>query len=430
MAVVYGEQKRLRIPQNFLQAAKRRKNNRTMKKIKQQKWSRLRHRFFVKLATPVVWGMSKFCYHAKVETFPQAKERPYLVLMNHQTAFDGLLVNYAFRKRKMYTVTTEDIHSNGWISSLLRFAVRPIPINKRGNDLQCVRNCIRIAREGASVAIAPEGNSTFSGYNCYIKPSIVKMIRLLQLPVALFRIEGGFGVRPRWCDKIRRGKMRAYVSQVIERGTYERMTDDELYNAIVTGLHQDDNLAGLTIKSRHKAEYLERALYTCPHCGITEWQSKGNFLTCTRCGKKVEYTSSLTFRGQGEDAPYPTVGDWYRAQEEYVLHRTFAAEEQFGEDSVSLFRVIPYRKKVLLHKKATLKLFGDRVEIVSDDETLTLPFDRLGMAICGKNKLNLYFGEDSYQIRGGKRFCAVKYYHLCVRHRLGEKNGEFQFLGL
>jgi 1-acyl-sn-glycerol-3-phosphate acyltransferase len=63
--------------------------------------------------------------------------------------------------------------------------------------MKAVKTCVRVAKEGGTIAIAPEGNRTYSGVTESIKPSITGLIRLLRIPVAIFRIEGGYGVHPR-----------------------------------------------------------------------------------------------------------------------------------------------------------------------------------------------------------------------------------------
>ena len=50
--------------------------------------------------------------------------------MNHQTAFDQFFIGMTF-KGAVYYVASEDLFSNGWVSSLLRWLVAPIPIKKQ-----------------------------------------------------------------------------------------------------------------------------------------------------------------------------------------------------------------------------------------------------------------------------------------------------------
>ena len=59
-------------------------------------------------------------------------------------------------------------------------------------------------------------------------------------------------------------------------------------------------------------------------------------------------------------------------------------------------------------------------------------FNDIGaVTVLGRNKLNIYRGEDIFQIKGGKRFNALKYvqiYHRYKNIRKGEPYAEF--LGL
>ena len=61
-----------------------------------------------------------------------------------------------------------------------------------------------------------------------MNPAIAGLARMLKLPIALFRIEGGYGVHPRWSDVVRRGRMHAYVSRVIEPEEFAGLSKAEL----------------------------------------------------------------------------------------------------------------------------------------------------------------------------------------------------------
>ncbi|MBQ5897405.1 MAG: 1-acyl-sn-glycerol-3-phosphate acyltransferase, partial [Oscillospiraceae bacterium] len=194
---------------------------------KRKKWIKPRHRVIKAIAKAVLWPVCKLKYGIEIEKFKEEEDRPYLILYNHQTAFDQFFMGMSF-KRPIYYVATEDIFSMGFVSSLLRFAVEPIPIKKQATDVGAVMNCIRVAKEGGTICIAPEGNRTYSGKTEYINPAIVTLAKKLKLPIALYRIEGGYGVQPRWSDRTRKGKMRSYVSEVIMPEEYLKMADEEL----------------------------------------------------------------------------------------------------------------------------------------------------------------------------------------------------------
>ena len=398
---------------------------------RKKKWTRYRHRVVRNIAYAVLYPYSKWKYGIKVERFREQEDRGYLILLNHQTPFDQFFVGMAFRGA-VYYLATEDIFSNGWISSVIRWLVAPIPIKKQTTDLAAVMNCIRIAREGGTIAIAPEGNRTYSGKTEYMSPTIAGLARKMGLPIALYRIEGGYGAQPRWSDKVRKGKIRCYVSRVIHPEEYATMTNEELFAAIEEGLAVNEAVSDGIYKSNHRAEYLERAIYVCPDCGLSEFESKGNFVECKKCHKKVEYGEDKRLTGVGFDFPFAYVADWYEYQKEFVcsLDVTQFISQPLYRDTAGLQQVIVNKRKLRLRKNATLELYGDRVVI--DGGEWVMPFDKVSaMAVLGRNKLNIYYGDKVYQIKGGKRFNALKYVNFYFRYKniiKGDADGKF--LGL
>lgn len=401
---------------------------------KKKKWIRPRHAIVRNLAYAVLYPYSRVKYGIKVTKFKEQGDRPYLILFNHQTAFDQFFVGMAF-KGPVYYVASEDIFSMGWVSDILRYVVAPIPIKKQTNDARAVINCARVAKEGGTIAIAPEGNRTYSGVTEYIKPSIVGLIRFLRLPVAFYKIEGGYGVQPRWSDVKRRGTVRCGVSSVMEPEEYKQMTDEELYERICRELYVDEYQIEEHYFHKKSAEYLERAIYVCPDCGLSEFESKGDRITCKRCGKQIRYRSDKKLEGIGFDFPFTTVTEWYGYQIDYVngLDYTDKTDVLLYEDRVELSEVILYHGKKLLRKDATWRLYGDRFVVDEGTDTeLVLPFTELSVVtVLGKNKLNVYHGEKVYQIKGSKRFNALKYMNFYYRFKnLTEEVEDGQFLGL
>ena len=393
-----------------------------------KKWLRFRHKVIRNLAYVLLYPYVRIKYGITIEKFRQ-NGRAYLILLNHQTPFDQFFVGMSF-KSPVYYMATEDIFSLGWISNVIRWLVAPIPIKKQTTDAAAVMTCIRVAREGGTIAIAPEGNRTYCGRTVYMNPAIAGLAKKMKLPIALYRLEGGYGVEPRWTDKIRKGPFRGYVSQVIEPEEYADLTNDQLIEKIREGLYVDEAKADGLYKSNRRAEYLERAIYICPDCGLSTFESKGNEITCKKCGKRVLYGEDKTLSGVNCDFPFPFVAQWYDYQKDYVnqLDVLSHVETPLYEEQAELRKVIVYKKKELLKENATLRLYGDRI---TADE-LVMPFEEISaVAVLGRNKLNIYHGDRVYQIKGDKRFNALKYVHIYHRHKnitRGEVDAEF--LGL
>ena len=407
------------------------------KKKKNKKWIKPRHKvvgFFLRLPINL---LCKIRYNVKIQRFKEEEKRPYLILYNHQTAFDQFFVGAAF-KQPVYYLASEDLFSNGFVSSLIKYLVEPIPIKKQTTDIKAIMNCIRVAREGGSIAIAPEGNRTYSGESVYMSPTIAPLARKLGLPILLFRIEGGYGVQPRWSDVTRRGKMTAFVSRVISPEEYKDLSDDELFEIIEKGLYQNEAKADAIFVHKKSAEYIERAIYTCPDCGLTMLESRGDIVECKKCGKQIRYLPTKELIGVNCEFPHKFLLDWYNAQLDFV--NSLDLKEYYDKpmyvDYAEIREVIPCEKKIPVCPQARITLYGNRVEIEMNEAVEVYHFDDCGaITVLGRNKLNIYHGGKIYQLKGSKRFCALKYvniYHRYTNVRKGHENGTEcnTFLGL
>ncbi len=405
-------------------------------KQKQKKWIKPRHKIIKSIVYPFLSLHVKKKYGITVEPFNDQEKRPYLILMNHQTGYDQFFIDMVF-KGPVYAVASEDIFSTGLLGKLLRHFVAPIPIKKGTRETSAVMTCMRIAKEGGSIAIFPEGNRTYSGKTEYINPSISKLAKALKLPIAFMRIEGGYGVQPRWSNVVRKGAMRAYVSRIIEPEEIKNYQVEELYDIIVKELMVNENVSDSEFTHKKLAEYLERAVYVCPYCGISNFVSKNDVICCKKCNKKIQYLNNKQLRGVGFDFPFKFVGEWYDYQTDFISKldiSNYSTLPAYTDKEISLFNVILYKNKSLLKRNMTMSVYNDRFEFIKGKFTITLPLELVtAVTVLGKNKLNVYIDNNkkAYQIKGNKRFNALKYVHFYYHYKnikSGVKDGKF--LGL
>lgn len=401
---------------------------------KKEKWMKFRHRVAWAVLYPILGPITLIKFPIKVERFRDQRNRPYLILFNHQTPFDQFFIALAF-KGPIYFISTEDIMSNGWVSKVIKWLLAPIPIKKQAGDFSAVMTTLRVAREGATIAMAPEGNRTYSGKTEHINPAVAGLVKKMKLPIALFRIEGGYGMEPRWSNITRRGKMRGYVHRVLEPEEYAKLSNEELYEQICQGLYVNEGVADGIFRSGKRAEYLERAVYVCPFCGLSKFESHGNEAECLTCHRKVLYGEDKTITGIGYEFPFRFMTEWYDYQKDYVNGLDIA---QYGQkaaftDRARISEVILNKRKQIICKDAGVALYGDRIAInEGTPEQMILPFEEVTAAAClGRNKLNIYHNGKVLQFKGSKRFNALKYVHFYYRHKnisRGDINGKF--LGL
>ncbi len=398
-------------------------------KAKKKKWVKFRHRV---IRTILYLPVKLYCrLKFGVKIFKHKKRGAYLILSNHQTDGDQFFTYLAF-KNPVYLLATEDLFSNGFKSRLLEYAFAPVPFDKTSTDIQSIRNCIKVAKEGGSLCVFPEGNRTYSGRTEHIKPSIVKLVKLLKLPVAIFKIDGGYGVQPRWARGGRKGKISAKVTSVIYPEQYLSMDNDELYALIKDGLSANEAIDGRRYKGKRRAEYIERAVYVCPHCGFSEWESKNNQARCTKCNLTVTYGEDKTITAINGEIPFSNTAEWIDYQNSVLLKvepNDYTDKPAFT-DRARLLKVKPYKVKRLIDKNAFFSLYSDRITILTKQEKTFYFKDLQSLSVLGRNKLNFNTGEELYQVKGGKRFNALKYVNFFYNYRIKTEGDSDDFLGI
>ena len=374
----------------------------TKQQQKKKQWVLRRHTVVRNLLYWPLYIYSVLRYRIRIQRLPKDTTQCF-ILSNHQTAFDQFFVSMSFPQH-VYYVTSEDLFSMGWLSRLIAWLVAPIPFRKSTADLNGVKNCLRVAREGGSIGMFPEGNRTYSGTTEYMKSSVASLVRATKLPLVLYRIEGGYGAHPRWSDTIRKGKMRAYVSKIIQPEEYKDMTNEALFEIIKKELYVDERLDKTCFYGKKNAEFLDRVLYFCPFCGLSELDSSGDTVSCRKCGMQVRYRPDKRLEGVGFDFPYPYVKEWYEAQSNYIRSLDM---ESFGDapiyqDTVQYSENIYCKRKVIKDTAAALSVFKNR-----------------------------FVDNQIFQFCGNKHFNAVKYLNLYF-HGVGDGKGNDhdEFLGL
>ena len=221
---------------------------------------------------------------------------------------------------------------------------------------------------------------------------------------------------------------------MLEVEEYQAMSDDELYDLILKELCVNEGCFDNLYKGKRLAEYLERAYYVCPACGLSEFESNKDTFTCKKCGKTVRYLPDKSLEGINCEWPFRFTTEWYDYQSEYVcsLDLLSRVDELLYTDKASFSKVKLYDKKYPLDENATVRLYGGKITVETAEATYEFPFDKLSaVSVLGKNKVNIYHENELYQLKGDKRFNGVKFVQLCYRYKniqKGEQDG--RFLGL
>ena len=376
-------------------------------------------------------------------------DQPALILANHNAAFDPFFMAVSF-KRPIFYVASDHIFRLGWISSVIRALVSPIPIVKSQMDLRTLRTIRETIQAGGLVGLFPEGNRSFNGVTAHMMPSVGKLVKQLNCTLILYRIEGAYLATPRWSLKKRRGLIRGEVVRQLEPDELARMTPDEIYRIIVESLQVDafaDQLKKpIRFTGKRLAENLELALFVCPKCHhLATLSSQDDIFSCD-CGLAVRYTPpgffepvdtwSKTERQEGRFLD--TVAAWDAWQRKILVQLPAdssiidmsGARALFADDDQRLYDCERASRSIKI-ATGRLSMFADRLEFQSVEGVLhRYPLDEISrMIVHGPKTLQFATSQGIVlEVRSKIKRSALKYmmlYHLLEQIRKGEPHGFF-----
>ncbi len=366
-----------------------------------------RYRFIWRFIRPFVrlFLRLKFNYSAEVCT----AKGPFLVLCNHNTDWDPLLLGCAFPEYMSF-VASEHIFRWGFAARLIIFLMNPIARLKGKTAGDTAMTMLRRLRKGVNVAMFAEGNRSFNGLTGEILPATGKLARSSGVALVTYRLDGGYFTSPRWAGKhLRRGRMTGRVVHVYAPEELKAMSADAVNAAIRQDLFVDAYAVQreqmTPFRGKHLAEHLERVLCRCPRCGaVGTLTSAGDTLRCS-CGFSARYDAYGFLSGEG--VPFDNVTDWDLAQTEALCALADAAEGAiFSDSGMVLKEILPDAHDALTLGCGEMTLWADRLECCGQ----VFPLAELGgFSLHGPQTVDLSFGGRSFEISSEQVRCTRKY---------------------
>ncbi|MCR4838604.1 MAG: 1-acyl-sn-glycerol-3-phosphate acyltransferase [Eubacterium sp.] len=381
-----------------------------------------RHRRYWRILLPtmgkLIWR--KFRFSAE----PIPCEGAYLLITNHVTSYDPILLGKSSRKQQIYYVSSEHLFRLGWISKVISHIVDPIPRMKAASGADSVRLMLKRLKDGQAICLFAEGEQSWDGRSIGIVPSTGKMVRLSGVPLVTYRIEGGYLALPRWRKKICKGKVYGHPVKVYQPEELKRMKPEEITECINRDIYEDawerQKQESVIFKGRKRAEGMETAVYLCPACRkIGTLHSKKSRVFCD-CGFSLEYTETCRF----EPAElFENVGEWIAWQKtalgELVNPRGAGdvnhADAIFSDEGITLSILDTGHEEKQLGE-GRLILYADRLEAAGH----TFPCAEIeDMAMVMNRRLLISTAKEYYEIRAPKGSNLKKYldfYELNADH--------------
>ena len=121
---------------------------------------------------------------------------PYIVISNHLTNWDPILIGLSFKK-SMYYIASDYIYRIGLKSKIVKFLFSPIPRAKSALETSAVITLFRRLKEKCNICIFAEGDSSFYGETGEVQRSISKLIKRAGVAMVTFRFSGVYLSYPR-----------------------------------------------------------------------------------------------------------------------------------------------------------------------------------------------------------------------------------------
>ena len=121
---------------------------------------------------------------------------PAIVVANHQSFLDPMLVGIAARRELVY-VARKTLFTNRFFGAFIR-AYNAVPIDQEGIGLDGIRTVFGQTQMGRAVLVFPEGERTPDGAMAPLKPGIHLLIRKTRAAIVPVGIAGAYEAWPCW----------------------------------------------------------------------------------------------------------------------------------------------------------------------------------------------------------------------------------------
>lgn len=122
-------------------------------------------------------------------------EGPVLLLSNHQSYLDLVLLGTGLGRRHFHSMARHTLFRNRFFSWLIR-SLNAFEVDQSRGDIKAMRTAIERLKQGNLLMVFPEGKRTEDGRVHKLQPGIMLLIRRAKPIVIPAAVEGGFDVWP------------------------------------------------------------------------------------------------------------------------------------------------------------------------------------------------------------------------------------------
>lgn len=372
-----------------------------------------RQKIYWKILRPLV---IVFLYFKFGYTFKTANNLPdnFILLSNHNTDFDPLLVGVSFKNCLRY-VASEHISRWKHAFKFVNHIFSPIMRPKGTNAASTVKEMLRALRGGDNVCMFAEGARSWNGITNPILPSTGKLVKSSKAALVTYKITGGYFSSPLWSEGgTRKGKLHGEVVNIYSAEDVAKMSVDEINKIINTDLYEDAYATQSEVNAKYKGNQLavkmESMLFYCPFCGAMEsLKSRKDTVTCSKCGKSFKYN----VYGELEGIHLKNMKDAFSWLRDKVLEDARNCAK-YSTDNASIITVSNHIEEFLSDGALTI----NKDALTCGDVYINLS-DIDDLSYHGRYALVLSTKDAYYEISLNHDTSALKFYMLFQAYKYG-----------
>jgi len=206
---------------------------------------------------------------------------PYIIASNHQCYLDPLFLVAALGLPIRFLTTGKMFNKR--ISKRFFLSLGTIPVYRCKSKAPHILLTKKALKSGDIVGIFPEASRSWDGNFVGIDRRVLRLIRILDYPILVVRIDGSYNVLPRWSKVYHRANVSVKIMGWIEEP--RKLTERELKEKIINGI---SNAKRSKARWGRMNKYIETLIWRCPECSseksIVRKGTKSFY--CKYCGKE------------------------------------------------------------------------------------------------------------------------------------------------
>jgi 1-acyl-sn-glycerol-3-phosphate acyltransferase len=225
-------------------------------------------------------------------------EGPIIVISNHESYLDPMVINRLTKARPANFVTGEFVfRAKGWGHWFKLGGA--IPKKQFVVDTAAVKAMMRVMKRNGIIIVYPEATRHVDGKSVGFDDGVARLAKKAGASVYIAHIHGAYMAWPRWSKSgMRKGRISAEFVRKIYSDEVKQLSIEELQQKILEGVDYNENdwirENPRTYKGKKLASGLQNIAYACPKCG-SEYtmqfmnSGKGDMIQCSNCGNAARY---------------------------------------------------------------------------------------------------------------------------------------------